>query len=167
MRKKNAPDLSGARSGSSLGMLGRAACVISRVLGKSYISTCSQLTPKPLNPPPRDLPTVPFPPPFSFFTDLLLTGETLKCRPRPMKVPICTALEGWGTMDRFGTIDHLHAPLCPLSARTGRLRVYNVCICGVLVLDVLHLQLIAGPLFVVLGFVHVLLCLLVQARHFG
>ena len=29
-------------------------------------------------------------------------------------------------MDNFGTIDQLHAPLCPLSARTGRLCAYNV-----------------------------------------
>ena len=113
MRKKNARDLSGARSGTSLRMLGHAACVISRVLGTSYISTSSQLIPKPLNPPPQDLPTVPFPPPFAFSTDLLLTGEPLKCRPRLMKVPICTALEGWGTMDRVGAIDHLRAPLVP------------------------------------------------------
>ena len=105
MRKKRAQDLSGARSGSSLGMLGHAACLIPGVLGKSFISTCSQLTPKPLNPPPQDLPTVPFLPPFSFSMDLLLTGEPLKCRPRPIKVLICTAREGWGTMDRFGTID--------------------------------------------------------------
>ena len=127
MPGKNAPDLSGARSGSSLGMLGRAACVIPRVLGKSYISICFQHTPKPLHPPPQDLPTVPFPPPFSFSTDLLLTGEPLKCRSRPMKVPIFAALEAWGTMDIFGTIDHLHAPL---SAHTSWLRVYNVRICG-------------------------------------
>ena len=51
---------------------------------------------------------MPFPPPFSFSVDLLLTGEPLECRPRSMKMPICTALEAWGTMDRLGTIDHLH-----------------------------------------------------------
>ena len=91
------------------------------VFGKIFISTWCQLTPNSFHPPPHDLPIVPFPPPFSFSTDLLLTGEPLKCRPHPMKVPICTALEGWGTMDGFGTIDYLNAPLCSLSAQTAQL----------------------------------------------
>ena len=71
------------------------------------------------HPPPHDLSAVPFPTPFSFSTGLLFTEEALKFRPRPMNVPICTALEGWGAMDSFGTIDHLRAPACPLSARAG------------------------------------------------
>ena len=79
---------------------------------------------------PQDLHIVPFPPPFSSSTHVFLTAAPLKCRPRLMKLPIFTALQGWGTMDRFGTIAHLHAPLCPPSARTSRLRVYNVRICG-------------------------------------
>ena len=49
--------------------------------------------------PPHALPNVHCASPLLFFTDIFLTGELLKCRPRPMKVPICTALEGWGTMD--------------------------------------------------------------------
>ena len=57
-------------------------------------------------------------------------GSALTCGPRPMKVPICTALEGLGTMDNFGTIDGLHAPICPLSSRTTRLWAYHVGICG-------------------------------------
>ena len=35
-----------------------------------------------------------------------LTGEPLKCRPRPMKVPIGMALEGWGTMETYDTVAH-------------------------------------------------------------
>ena len=92
---------------------------IARVYWKSYISTYCQLTPKPLNPPPHDLPTPPFPSPFSFSIDRFLTGDPLKCRPGPMKVPIRMVLEGWGTMYSFGAIDHSHAPLCPLSAQTS------------------------------------------------
>ena len=35
-----------------------------------------------------------------------LTGEPLKCRPRPTKVPIGMALEGLGTMETYDTVAH-------------------------------------------------------------
>ena len=37
---------------------------------------------------------------------LFLTGEPHKCRPRPMKVSIGMALEGWGTMETYDTLAH-------------------------------------------------------------
>ena len=55
--------------------------------------------------PPHALPNVHCASPLLFFIDIFLTGEPLKCRPRPMKVPTCTALEGWGTMDVRGHVD--------------------------------------------------------------
>ena len=88
---------------------------VPRGIGKSYTSSCCQLTPKPLNPPPHDSPTAPVPP-FSFSTNLLLTGEPLKCRLRAMKSSICTTLEGggaWTASESFITYMHLFVPYPP------------------------------------------------------
>ena len=55
----------------------------------------------------REPVALPFPLYYSLPSQVFfLTGEPLKCLPRPMKVPIGMALEGWGTLETYDTLAH-------------------------------------------------------------